>query len=250
MKRAIVIGATSGIGRAVVQQLVEQGWRVAVSGRRSEALDELRVMYGADRVITAPMDVTKESSLQVLDSMITELGAPDLFLYASGIGGQNREIDIAKELDIIDTNCKGMVRVVDHFVCYVRDCGEYNDKHKAHIAVITSIAGTRGLGSAPAYSATKSMQSTYISALAQLCSMECINVRFTDIRPGFVKTAILNPQKHYPMLMSVDSAAKHIIRGLKRKKRVLIFDWRYKLLVAFWHLIPRCVWERLRLVKN
>ena len=249
MKRAIIIGASSGIGRAVASLLVERGWHIAITARRSEALDELRVMYGADRVMTMPMDVTKQEATSQLDKLLSEFGAPDLFFYASGIGGQNRELDIEKELDIIRTNCEGMVRVVDHFVNYVRSSTDYNKRHKAHIAIITSVAGTRGIGTAAAYSASKAMQSEYISALSQLCFMENIPARFTDIRPGFVKTAILNPKKHYPMLISVERAAQHILRGLKRRKRVLIFDWRFKLLVLFWHLIPRFVWERLS-IKN
>lgn len=249
MKRAIIIGASSGIGRAVASLLVEKGWRVAVTARRTDALDELRVMYGADRVTTMAMDVTKAESTTILDNLIEEFGAPDLFFYASGIGGQNRELDIEKELDIIRTNCEGMVRVVDHFVNYVRRSEEYNKRRKAHIAVITSVAGTRGIGTAAAYSASKAMQSEYVTALSQLCYMEGIPARFTDIRPGFVKTAILNPNKHYPMLIGVERAAQHIYRGLKHKRRVLIFDWRFKLLVLFWHLIPRFVWERLK-VKN
>ena len=249
MKRAIIIGASSGIGRAVASLLVERGWHIAITARRSEALDELRVMYGADRVMTMPMDVTKQEATSQLDKLLSEFGAPDLFFYASGIGGQNRELDIEKELDIIRTNCEGMVRVVDHFVNYVRSSTGYNKRHKAHIATITSVAGTRGIGTAAAYSASKAMQSEYISALSQLCFMENIPARFTDIRPGFVKTAILNPEKHYPMLISVERAAQHILRGLKRRKRVLIFDWRFKLLVLFWHLIPRFVWERLS-IKN
>ena len=249
MKKAIVIGASSGIGRAVASLLVERGWRVAVTARRTEALDELRVMYGADRVTTLSMDVTKDDATRQLDTLLDDFGAPDLFFYASGIGGQNPELDIEKELDIIRTNCEGMVRVVDHFVNYVRRSVEYDRRHKAHIAVITSVAGTRGIGTAAAYSASKAMQSEYITALAQLCSMERIPARFTDIRPGFVKTAILNPNKHYPMLIGVERAAQHILRGLKHRRRVLIFDWRFKLLVLFWHLIPRFVWERLR-VRN
>jgi short-subunit dehydrogenase len=233
----------------VASLLVEKGWRVAVTARRTDALDELRVMYGADRVMTMAMDVTKAEATTTLDNILGEFGAPDLFFYASGIGGQNRELDIEKELDIIRTNCEGMVRVVDHFVNYVRSSKEYDKRHRAHIAVITSVAGTRGIGTAAAYSASKAMQSEYITALSQLCSMENIPARFTDVRPRFVKTPILNPDKHYPMLISVDRAAQHILRGLKHKRRVLIFDWRFKLLVFFWHLIPRFVWERLS-IKN
>ena len=145
MKKAIIIGASSGIGRAVASLLVEKGWRIAITARRLDALDELRVMYGADRVTTMAMDVTKAEATTTLDTLLGEFGSPDLLFYASGIGGQNPELDIEKELDIIRTNCEGMVRVVDHFVNYVRSSTDYNKRHKAHIAIITSVAGTRGI---------------------------------------------------------------------------------------------------------
>ena len=250
LRSVIIIGATSGIGRAVTERLVAEGVRVGIAGRREDRLKEIQEHLGTERVSYRVMDVTEASATVALDELIAEVGTPDALLYASGIGKQNPTLDEAMELRTVETNCAGMVRIVDHFINYVKREPAYNKKHKAHIAVITSVAGTMGMGSAPAYSATKSMQSCYLTALAQHVRMEHIPVTFSDIRPGFVATEILNPTKHYPMLMSVDSAAKHIIRGLKRKKRVLIFDWRYKLLVAFWHLIPRCVWERLRLVKN
>ncbi|MBQ9137253.1 MAG: SDR family NAD(P)-dependent oxidoreductase [Alistipes sp.] len=250
MKSAIIIGATSGIGRAVAVRLVEEGWRVAIAGRRVQALEEFCEQYGSDRVVVAQMDVTRDDAVVALDDMISRLGAPDLLLYASGAGSQNVDLDPEVELRAVRTNSEGMVRIVSHFMRYVRSSKAYNRKHRAHIAVITSVAGTAGIGVAPAYSATKSMQSVYITALAQLARMQRIPVIFTDIRPGFVKTAILNPAKHYPMLMSAEVAAEHIVRGLKRRRRILIFDWRYRALVALWRLIPRCIWERLRIVKN
>ena len=106
------------------------------------------------------------------------------------------------------------------------------------------------MGSAPAYSATKSMQSTYLSALAQYVRRYDVPAEFSDIRPGFVATEILNPEKRYPMLMTPAAATRHILRGLRRRRRVIIFDWRFKLIVLLWRLIPRCLWERLTIVKN
>ena len=94
------------------------------------------------------------------------------------------------------------------------------------------------------------MQMTYISALAQLSRMIDLPVDFTDIRPGFVKTDILNPNKHYPMLISLEDAGNHIVKALERRKRVLIFDWRFKLLVCLWKLIPRWLWERISFIRN
>lgn len=248
---AIVIGATSGIGREVAARLVKEGWQVGLSGRRTEALVSFRQEWGADKVCIATMDVTKSEAVSALDTLIEALGSPDLFLYVSGVGCQNRELDVEQEIRTVKTNCEGMVRMVDHFIHYVQSKPDvYSSSHKAHIAVVTSVAGTAGMGTAPAYSATKRMQSTYLSALAQLAHMEHIPIRITDIRPGFVATDLLNPNKHFPMLIPRAKAADYILRGLRQKRRIVTFDWRFSLLVLFWRLIPRCLWERLTWVKN
>lgn len=250
LRSVIIIGATSGIGRAVTERLAAEGVRVGIAGRREDRLKEIQERFGAERVSYRVMDVTEASATVALDELIAEVGAPDALLYASGIGKQNPTLDADIELRTVETNCVGMVRLVDHFVNYVKREPAYNKKHKAHIAVITSVAGTMGMGPAPAYSATKSMQSTYLVALAQHARMERIPLSVGDIRPGFVATDILNPEKRYPMLMSVERAARFVVRSLRRHQRITIFDWRYRLLVGFWRCIPRCVWERLTMIRN
>lgn len=249
MKTAIIIGATSGIGREVATRLVGKGWKVGITGRRTEALEAFRNEYGADKVCIATMDVTRDDSVAALDSLLEQTGAPDLFFYASGVGYQNRELDLDKEIRTVQTNCEGMVRMVDHFMTYVSNHKE-SYAEKAQIAVITSVAGVITLGTAPAYSATKKMQSTYLSALAQLSRMEHIPVIFTDIRLGFVATDILNPDKRYPMLMTKEKAADRVMKALQRKKRVYTFDWHFRLATFFWNLIPRFIWERITWIKN
>lgn len=250
LRSVIIIGATSGIGRAVTERLAAEGVRVGIAGRREDRLKEIQEQLGTERVSYRVMDVTEASATVALDELIAEVGAPDVLLYASGIGKQNPTLDADIELRTVETNCVGMVRLVDHFVNYVKRTPAYNKKHKAHIAVITSVAGTMGMGPAPAYSATKSMQSTYLVALAQHARMEKIAISVGDIRPGFVATDILNPEKRYPMLMSVERAARFVVRSLRRHQRITIFDWRYRLLVSFWRCIPRCVWERLTMIRN
>ncbi|MBR5352129.1 MAG: SDR family NAD(P)-dependent oxidoreductase [Bacteroidales bacterium] len=250
MKKAIIIGATSGLGREVATRLVEKGWKVGITGRRTEALETFRNEYGADKVCISTVDVTRDDSVAALDALLEQTGEPDLFFYASGVGYQNHELDLDKELRTVQTNCVGMVRMVDHFINYVRSHNYYFPKHKAHVAVISSVAGVVVLGTAPAYSATKRMQSHYLSTLTQLSRMEHIPVCFTDIRPGFIATDILDSDKHYPMLMTKEKAADHIMKALSRKKRVYTFDWRYRVGCFFWSFIPRCIWERITWIKN
>ncbi|MEE1118710.1 MAG: oxidoreductase, partial [Bacteroidales bacterium] len=102
---------------------------------------------------------------------------------------------------------------------------------------------------APAYSATKAMQNTYIQSLSQLARIKKADISFTDIRPGFVATDLLNSNKHYPLLMKKEKVAKAIVKALKSKKRVLVIDWKFRIVVFFWRLIPSCIWERIS-VKN
>lgn len=75
--------------------------------------------------------------------------------------------------------------------------------------------------------------------------MQHLNIHFTDIRPGFVATDLLRDAR-YPLLMKVEPVAREIVRALKHRRRIRIIDWRYRLLVFFWRLIPRPLWERLR----
>ena len=167
----------------------------------------------------------------------------DVFLLSAGIGKQNAALQSGIELATAETNVLGFIRMVDTAYAYFREKGG------GHLAVISSIAGTKGLGAAPAYSATKRFQNTYIEALAQLARMQRLNIHFTDIRPGFVDTDLLGDDKKYPLLMSPSKVATSIIRAIERRKPVCTIDIRYRILVFFWRLIPRFLWERLP-VKN
>ena len=238
MKKAIIIGATSGIGQEVAGILVQQGWRIGIAGRCEEVLRSMQ-KANPQQIEIQHLDVTKENAVLHLTELIDRLGGMDLFFLSSGIGYQNRNLEPEIELNTARTNVEGFTRMVDTAFSYFKNNGG------GHLAVISSIAGTKGLGVAPAYSATKRFQNTYIDALAQLARMQHLNIRFTDIRPGFVATDLLNDGKHYPMLMKTDQVGRDIVRALHRKQRVAIIDGRYRILVFFWRMIPRWIWKRL-----
>ncbi|MDR0814448.1 MAG: SDR family NAD(P)-dependent oxidoreductase [Bacteroidales bacterium] len=239
MKHAIIIGATSGIGQEVAKKLLADGWQLGIAGRREQELQAFRQMFPHQQIAIQVLDVTREDAHQRLDELIEQNGGMDLFFLASGIGRQNVDLEPDLELRTAETNVTGFIRMVTAAFRY------FKTRNGGHIAVISSIAGTKGLGVAPAYSATKRFQNTYIDALAQLAHIEKINIRFTDIRPGFVKTALLSDNNKYPMLMKPERVAALIVKALYRKKRVAVIDRRYACLVFFWKLIPRLLWERL-----
>ena len=227
MKRAVIVGATSGLGLEVARLLLERGWSIGVAGRRVEALEQLRAV--------APERVRIR-----LHALIDDLGGMDLYFHSSGIGRQNSDLDPSIELATVRTNGEGFVRMVTAAYRYFRTQG------RGHIAAITSVAGTRGMGAAAAYSATKCFQRTYLDALAQLAHREGLRLRITDIRPGFVRTALLNPEVRYPMLMEPAPVARRIVGAVERRRRVATIDRRYRALVLLWRLLPQCVWERMK----
>ena len=240
-KRVIIVGATSGIGYEVAKEYVRMGWQVGVSGRRQEVLEQFQAT-APDQIKIQSLDVTHEDAADKLLALIGQLGGMDLFLLSSGIGSQNPNLTPEVEINTARTNVEGFMRMVTTAFNYFKENGG------GHLAVISSIAGTKGLGSAPAYSATKRFQNTYMDALAQLSRMQRLHITFTDIRPGFVETPLLK-DRNYPMLMQADRVATHNISAIERKKRVAVIDYRYAIMVFFWKLIPSCLWERMS-VKN
>ena len=260
-KRAIVMGATSGIGQEVARLLAANGYEVGIAGRREERLVQM-AQATPGIVAHRQIDVTKEEAPTELHKLIEELGGMDLYFHSSGIGRENVALDADKELKTVETNGVGFVRMVSAAYNWFAeqradeakqraegDEQRASDKErKARIACITSIARTRGLGAAPAYSATKRMQAHYLECLSQQARMRHLNIGITDIRPGFVATDLI-AGSHFPLQLKAEDVARTIVRAIERGSEVVTIDWRYRLLVAAWQLIPRWLWVRLTAIK-
>lgn len=260
-KRAIVMGATSGIGQEVARLLAANGYEVGITGRREERLVQM-AQATPGIVAHRQIDVTKEDAPTELHKLIEELGGMDLYFHSSGIGWENVALDTDKELKTVETNGVGFVRMVSAAYNWFAeqradeakqraegDELRASDKErKARIACITSIARTRGLGAAPAYSATKRMQAHYLECLSQQARMRHLNIGITDIRPGFVATDLI-AGSHFPLQLKAEDVARTIVRAIERGSEVVTIDWRYRLLVAAWQLIPRWLWVRLTAIK-
>ena len=157
-QRIIIIGATSGIGLEVAKLYIAAGHQVGIAGRRETEL--LAIQQSAPKQVHIQvLDVTQEDSAIKLHQLIYKVGVLDLFLLSSGIGKQNLELQVDIELQTAETNVVGFIRMVTAAYHYFESQG------KGHLAVISSIAGTKGLGSAPAYSATKGFQNKYMESL-------------------------------------------------------------------------------------
>lgn len=282
-KKAIVMGATSGIGMEVASLLAQRGWQVGIAGRRVERLEEVKrntnqiisektkvsqkgnisegVKASRGEIICyQQIDVTSADAPTLLQKLIEKLGGMDLYFHSSGIGWQNNSLDFEKEMKTVETNGLGFVRMVDTaFNWFAQqsqeqdkgqelrleqksDKGKDNDTYR--IACITSIAGTKGLGAAPAYSATKRFQNHYLECLTQQAHMRHLPIAITDIRPGFEKTDLI-AGSNYPLQLTPQEVAQQIVNAIERGKAVKTIDWKYSILVSLWRMIPRWIWTRL-----
>lgn len=239
MKKIIIVGASSGIGREVALNFIKDGWHVGLAARRETPLRELKEQFPS-QVEYELLDIVQPNAPNKLHSLITRLGGMDIYFHCSGIGHQNTRIDIEVELQTIRTNALGFTQMIGTVYNYFKQ-----NKQAGQIAVVSSIAGTKGLGVSPSYSATKRYNNIYIDCLDQLARMQEVKISFTDIRPGFVTTALLDDGQHYPAQMTVEYAGKKIFNAVKKRKRVAIIDWKYAIMVFFWQLIPRWLWVRL-----
>ena len=239
---AVVMGATSGIGYEVALLLAQRGWSVGIAGRREERLRTM--MAETDGVVAYEMiDVTSPQAIEGLHRLIDKMGGIDLYFHSSGIGYQNTSLDADKELRTIDTNCLGMARLVGEVFRYF----EQHQETEGQIAVISSIARTKGLGAAPAYSASKRFTSNYLESLCQLTSIKGIkNIHITDIRPGFVNTPLIEGS-NFPMQLDARKVARKIVDGLARHQSVMTINWLYRWLVFFWQMIPRALWIKMKI---
>lgn len=240
MKKIIIVGATSGIGKALVETFASRGVPVGIAGRSEEKLIELENRYPG-LITTERIDVTAKDATDALESLIARMGGMDLYIHVAGIAMRNPEIDPEIDVKVAETDAVGLARLVATAFRYFKNTGT-----SGQIAAITSVAGTRGIGELAAYSASKSFASKYLEALQQLACIYNMDVAITDIRPGWTRTPLVDPDKKYMFEMELDNVIPAILRAIARKRRVATIDYRWQLLCALWRLMPRPLWLRLR----
>lgn len=233
------MGASSGIGLELAEMLASRGVRIGIAARHTEILRELKSKY-PECVEYMSIDITHRDAPLRLNELITKTGGMDIYVHISGILDENSTLDPQREVEVVNTNACGFARMLSAAYSYFRDNGL-----PGQIAAVTSVAGTKGMGRMAAYSASKAFDSSYITALEQLARSENVDVTFTDIRPGWVRTPLLNDDDHYIMEMEVENVARHILKAIVKGRRVAVIDWRWRLLTSAWRLIPDALWVRM-----
>ncbi len=236
MKKAIIIGASSGIGRALAIELTKSGYQVGITGRRKPELETLKSSRPESFQVSA-FDATSTDCVAHLESLATKLGGLDLVVISSGIGELNPVLDFKLEQPTISLNVKGFTEITNWAFNHFKAQGT------GHITAITSIAGLRGGRHAPAYNASKAYQINYLEGLRQKAVSEKLEIRITDVRPGFVDTAMAKGEGQF-WVASPEKVAHQIMNFISRKKDVGYVTKRWIIFAWLLKTLPRSFYKR------
>lgn len=237
-KKAIVVGASSGIGFELAKTLSRQGYVLGLVARRTELLEKLQAEISTTSYV-AKLDVSQASEVfKVLQSLLEQMGSVDLVIINSGVGYINHSLDWEKEFNTIEVNVTGFAAVANFAMKY------FVEKKRGHIVGISSIAAIRGGGAAPAYNASKAFVSNYLEGLRQKASKLSLPITVTDIQPGFVKTAMAQGEGLF-WVASPEKAADQIYLAIDSKKSHAYITRRWRLIAWLLKGIPGFLYNKM-----
>ena len=238
MKKAIIIGATSGIGKSLAELLLRDGFVVGVTGRRDGLFQSIQTQE-INRIVFKKMDVQDLSTLEpICNELVRQIGRLDLLIISAGIGEENNNLNFDVENSVIKTNIQGFTCVADWAVRYFKEQGY------GHLVNISSIAGIRGNGNAPSYNATKAYQINYLEGLRINVKEYGSGITITDVRPGFVDTAMAKGEGLF-WVAPVQKAAEQIFEAIKQRKKVVYITKRWRLIAFLLRIIPFSILKRV-----
>lgn len=237
MKKALIIGGTSGIGEGLAELLVVHQYRVGITGIEQEKIEQLQHLTHA-YVFVKYLDGTKGNISLALDEFTELLCGLDLLVFSAGIGNLDKNLGHKIENKANELNVLAFTEIADWGFKY------FEKQEHGHFVAITSIAGLFGCWKAPAYHAAKAYQIKYLESLRQKALKAKMPICITDVRPGFVKTPMTIGKKMV-WAATTEKAAKQIFALIKKKKCHGYVTKRWRIVVLIIKMLP--TWVRIRL---
>jgi len=249
-KTCWIIGASHGIGEALVQKYFDNGFDLMISARSEEKLQEIRQRIlgnnrnNSNQILVSKVDVCDFSSLQKsCDEIVQKLQKIDLVIFASALYQPTKLLgfDLQKAQETIQVNLGGALNLL-HVVL-----PQMTKQKFGHIALIASVAGYRGLPQSFAYGASK-------AGLINLCEgiypeLKTYNIDLSVINPGFVKTRLTQKNAfNMPLIISVEKAADEIYEGLEKKKFEVHFPKTFTYFLKIFRILPN--WLFIKIIKR
>ena len=231
-KKVWITGASSGIGKAVAEKFANEGWKVAISARRKEILDD---MANNKNLFSYPLDVTNQEQVNnVFKKIIDDFGEINLCIFSSGTYDPKNEqsINVEKIKNVINVNFIGVVNCVKSVESY------FKKKRSGQISIVSSIAGYRGLPNSSGYGPSKAALTNFTESI--FFDFKKFNVNVSVVSPGFIKTPLTDKNEFkMPFLETPEFAAKKIFNGLiKNKSFEIHFPKPLTLLLKFFRILP------------
>ncbi len=243
LKRALVVGASSGMGAELVRRLAADGHVVAAVARRADRLEELAEEVntnGTRRVIPVVHDVTDTASVEALfDRVVRDLDGLDLVIYCAGVMPRIGidEYPTALDRQVIEVNVIGAMAWLNPAAERMAHLGG------GTLVGIGSVAGDRGRVGSPAYCASKAALETYMEALRNRLAPQGVHV--LTIKPGPVRTPMTDGLDKLPMVIDVSVAVDQILSAIAKQKNVAYVPRRWGLIMAVIRAIPSSIFQRL-----
>jgi short-subunit dehydrogenase len=238
MKSAIIVGASSGIGRALAVILSVDGYRVGVVARRTDLLAGLQAELAGPCLIKT-VDVSQpELAMPLLRELIEELRDVELFIVSAGTGFDNATLAWEPERETIAVNVLGFAGVVNVAVAHLETRGS------GHLVAISSLAALRGIGDAPAYAASKAFVSNYLQGMRYRFNKLKLPIVVTDVQPGFVDTRMAGGDRKFWVATS-QKAARQIASAIRRRKKHVYVTRRWRLIAWLMQVVPDALYSRL-----
>ncbi len=237
MQKAIVIGASSGIGLELSKILAKSNHLVGITGRRKTLLKNLQA-ESPTYFIVESFDCTKENAIEHLEKLVNKLNGLDVLIFNSGMGEINKNLNYTIEEETNKLNVVAFTKIVGWGFNYFKNQGQ------GQLVAISSIAGLRGGRHAPAYNASKAYQISYLEGLRQKTKKLNLNITITDIRPGFVDTDMAKGDGKF-WVAPKEKAAKQIYNHIVRKNDVAYVTKRWYFVAIFVKILPNWLYNRL-----
>jgi short-subunit dehydrogenase len=236
--KAIVMGASSGMGKELARILSTNNYIVGLAARRLNLLEELQKELPGKSYIKQ-IDISRFAEAdKAFRELIADMDGIDLVIISSGYGDINPQLKWEIDKETIDVNVAGFTLIADIAFQY------FMEKGKGHLAAISSVAALRGNRSDPAYSASKAYVSNYLEGLRQRTLRSRKPITITDLKPGFVKTPMSKGGKLF-WLATAEEAAEQIFDAIRGKKKLAYITKRWRLIAWILKVAPDWLYNKM-----
>ena len=230
MKKAIIIGASSGIGYQLAVQLATRGYQLGLMARRQERLAELNDRLPGQHFIQVTDLIDADMARTQLAALIEQMGDVELIVVNSGVGASEKILDWTIQSEMIDVNVRGFTAMsMDAMNYFVQRGG-------GHLVGVSSIAAHFSGGLSLTYNATKALVSNYLNGMRSRASRSGLPITITTVEPGFIDTPMLQSK---PMgTASVEKAVTQIVRAILAKKSHVYITRRWVIVAGLFYILP------------